>query len=308
MRLTLDTLHIPEEIAGQVPCQVTPTLFTDRMLDVDFDDPDFLSLTHAEQRARLHMKHAAEQRAVAACQACPMVSECRDWAMRTHVFGVAGAMTQSERARACGNVAPEYAPVTERGPRGQVRTDVIARWSEQGMTTRQMSDYLQASPRTVARHRRRLHGAEAPARPLELVPLPAEVSAADIQDDRGIVLPERRATPAATAIDFDRVSPETLAMYRALGDGAVRSREEVLGAAASQVDDATAARVGARLPGDDRQRLESGRRKFLMNRMDIAVRRGRMHLARANGTVVVWLDRAALDELRRWDAAHSTAA
>jgi hypothetical protein len=306
MRHSLDLLTIPDEHLGRVPCQVTPLLFTDRMLDVDLDDPEFLDLTHAQQRARLQMKQAAEARAVTACTTCPIMNDCREWAIRAHVFGVAGAMTQAERSRACGNVVPEYAALTERGPRGKVREDVIMRWADQGMPAKQIARYLQASTRTVERYLanpRTTPPVDSDSTPIALIELPAEATFADVEDEHGLVLTaSNMAAAARTPINFERVSPETLAMYQALSDGAVRSREEIINVAAQFVDDAAALNAGKNLTGTRDRKIEAGRRKFLLNRIDIAVRRGRMHTAKANGTVIVWLDNATRDEYVTWAA------
>lgn len=257
----LNFLDIPEDKANAVPCLIVPEIFTNPDLDVDFDDSEFLQLSYEEQQERIRAKEIAEQRAVAACSAnCPMLAQCREWALNVSVFGVAGGLTQEQRERATGKSSYSVLPVTARGSRGKIRDDLVEHWTSQGLTAKQIAKYIQSTERTVNRARARSRSASAGRK-----------------DNRNV-------------INIDRVSEETLAMYKFLADGAVRSRDDIIAAAEHHVNDETALRAGKNLSGSREYKIKAGRRKFLMNRLDIAVRRGRIHMEKNNGTVLLWLD------------------
>lgn len=267
----LNFLDIPEDKTSSVPCLIVPEIFTNPDLDVDFDDSEFLQLSYEDQQERIRAKEIAEQRAVAACSAnCPMLTQCREWALTVPVFGVAGGLTQEQRERATGRASYTVVPVTVRGSRGKIRDDLVERWTDQGLTAKQIAEYMHATERTINRARARSRSNNM----------------------------ERRNS--RNVINLDRVSEETLAMYKFLADGAVRSRDDIIAAASHHVNDETALNAAKNLKGSQEYKIKAGRRKFLMNRLDIAVRRGRIHMEKNNGTVLLWLD----DELKEFFAAN----
>jgi hypothetical protein len=90
-----EILDIPDSYRNSVPCQVQPELYTTKDLDLELDDE-----TNADpilRKQRIAAKAAAEKKAVNACLSCVMINECREWALNTDVFGVAGGLTQRER-------------------------------------------------------------------------------------------------------------------------------------------------------------------------------------------------------------------
>lgn len=222
MNLLTDTFKVPADFDGVLPCVREAALFASPALDADPYDEDFRTLTSAEQQSALAAKQVTERACVAACNTCPLVSQCRDWAMSVNVHGVAGGTTQAERRAANGWTGPELVPG-------------------------------EPSPREA-------RGTET-------------------------------AHAARSNINLARVSDETLAMLRFLASdaGIIRPRDEVVAAGAPYVDDDTADRWGRHSAGDDNQKRESGRRKFLLNRLDIAIRRGRIKSTKTNAGVMLAL-------------------
>lgn len=278
-------LDIPTDLVAEIPCQRNRQLFIDPALDVDFDDEEFYLLQAEEKLARLDAKAAAEERAKAACAGCPILDSCREWAMKTHVFGVAGGMSQDERAQAVG-IAPEVIlDVTQRGPNGQVRDDLIERWTAQGITTIEIARRLECAPRTVERRRAliargtaRRYGADNPRY--------LRVATQDEALSRG----RASSQPASGDLSLGRLTPETKKMYQILATGLPKNRDLLVQELSSSVDTATAEHWGRRTAGDAAARQTAGRRKFLLNRIDIAARRGRVILGRDDeGNVTVKL-------------------
>lgn len=295
-------LQIPEQFEHTIPCRVNPALYTDPALDVDFDDDEFLTLDHEVQQARLADKAAAEARAVAECATCPILDKCREWAMSADVFGVAGGLTENERLAANGHVIAEVVTdATQRGPLGQVRDDLIEKWSELGFSDAEIAERLDCSPNTVKRRRARLaagtgvrYGADTPA----LLPVATRINADGTK--------EFSASQAKTGLDRARLSEETLAIYEALADGAMRDRETIIAAAVPHVDPEIAERWGSKGAGANRSAAErrvAGARKFVLNRIDIAIRRGRIVETKTDsGTRMLRLSEKTAKEVRSWNA------
>ncbi len=110
------------------------------------------------------------------CGRCPVVRQCRAWALRNAVDGVAGGMTADERAawRKDNGVAEPMLAAEDFIPAevvsldrtwGRGRSDAIlnavARWSEDGETARQIGLRLGVTRRTVCRLRARCREREA---------------------------------------------------------------------------------------------------------------------------------------------------
>jgi WhiB family redox-sensing transcriptional regulator len=113
---------------------------------------------------------------VAVCGRCPVLRQCRAWALRNAVDGVAGGMRSDERAawRKDNGVAEPMLAAEDFIPAevvsldrtwGRGRSDAIlnavARWSEDGETARQIGLRLGVTRRTVNRLRARCREREA---------------------------------------------------------------------------------------------------------------------------------------------------
>lgn len=220
LALLTNTFDVPKDFEGVLPCVTNASKFQDLALDTDPYDEDFRSLSRDEQQEALAAKQIAERAAVAECGGCPLLAECRTWAMSVHVHGVAGGTTQAERRATQGWTGPELVP-------GE--------------------------------------------------PSPSEA---------------RQESPTARgAIRLDRVSEETLAMMKFLADGdsVIRDRDDVIAAGTPYVDDATADHWGRHSGGDSAAKRVAGRRKFLLNRLDIAIRRGRINATKTDNGVMLAL-------------------
>lgn len=91
-------MHIDDtfDTQGQAtPCQTHPEVFTDPAHDPDEDL--FWAADDDGKAAIVAAKERAENLALAACSRCPLAAECRDWASKVDVFGVAGGTRNAER-------------------------------------------------------------------------------------------------------------------------------------------------------------------------------------------------------------------
>lgn len=271
---------IPDGLINQVPCQTQAALYEDPALDIDMDDDSWVLASREEQFARLAAKQAAEANAVAACGGCPLIAECRNWAtsMGQDVFGVVGGMTQEERPNH--KTVAYITDYTERGPLGQVRDDLIERWVKAGIPNKQIAERLGCNVRTVERRRAGLAaGSVVVFNPEAPAPVKEEAIAAPVDADKVPVLAANPATAAKVSLLTQRVSPETAAVYDALSDGRFHDRSEIIAATLDLVDRATALKTApkGRTYADEEAQAAVGARKFLLNRIDIAIRRGRIH-------------------------------
>lgn len=290
---------IPEDLLNQVPCQTQANLYTDQSLDIDIDDDEWVRLTRDEQYARLSAKQAAEARAVAACGTCPLLDQCRTWAMSMgeNVFGVAGGLTYEERS---GTPAQEIVfDPTARGPLGQVRDDLIERWTAAGLSNKVIAERLGCNVRTVERRKAGLasgtirrfdvngNRSSQPAEEADLTAMASSTTSA-----LAVAL-DNRETAASNDLMPARISEETAAIYDALMDGGLRDRSDIVSAAIPYVDQKTALSTAPsdRTYEDDAARFAVGARKFLMNRVDIAARRGRIQVLKTeSGKVLICLE------------------
>ena len=106
--------------------------------------------------------------ALAACAACPVLRQCRRWALRNAVAGVAGGLTPAERAAwRVEHGEPEPVVSVEdfllmevvsadrtwgRG-RSEAILKAVARWTDDGHTAREIGLRLGVTRRTVNRLR-----------------------------------------------------------------------------------------------------------------------------------------------------------
>ena len=82
MELLSDTLEIPSSVT--TPCMTHSTVFTDMALDAD--PKIWTTLDPDEQFELAESKREAQDRAVALCAGCPILSECRSWAENNDVL------------------------------------------------------------------------------------------------------------------------------------------------------------------------------------------------------------------------------
>lgn len=309
LALGKDLLKIPGDVAHKVPCQVTPGLYTDRALDIDQDDEAWVALSPDQQRSRIAARQAAEARAVAACGTCPILEGCREWAVKqgAAVFGVAGGLTHEERT----GDRLLVLDTRMRGPFGQVRDDLVERWSSAGVPTATIATWLECDVRTVERRRERLASGRAirfapsPALPAES---PEEACGVTELTDAGLEAvnsgrAKHAVRAAATPLVPTRVSDETAALFDALSDGAQRDRSEIVDGVLHLVDRKTAlakAPQGRTYASDD-DKARIGARKFIMNRLDIAVRSGRViEVTTENGRKLVSMEPTSASVWREW--------
>ena len=263
---------IPDDMLGKTPCQVSPIIYEDPALDISLDDSEWLALDSSEQKARLDAKRAAEELAIAACNSCPLIEQCKEWAMKMqeNVFGVVGGTTIEQRSNNV--VVREVVNAQERGPRGRVRDDLIVEWAAAGASNRVIASRLGCNVRTVERRRAKLAEA-ATADNGNYVPIINDLEVAG-----SVTIDDREETTAAKDLAPHRVSPETALIFDALMDGALRDREQIINSLISSVAEEVAlstAPTGRSYESYELQ-VKVGARKFLMNRIDIAVRRGRL--------------------------------
>lgn len=257
------TLRIPEEYVGRVPCQdpATRPLFITLDLDVDLDDPDYLSMSQAEKRAKHAAKIVAEEAAVEACQACPMLDACRTWALQASVHGVAGGLTEGQRK---GAVAQSQL-FLQRG-------EVAARRAHRG------------SNPLGSRHSLLAH--EVPNANIR-TPLP-----------RGL---KPAPKLAESDVDFDALTPETLMVYAALSrNGGSMDRKELVEIVAAEVDEDVALRWGRVLRCAEEKKQAQGAAKFARNRIDLMYRKGRLVRSNTGVSVRYGLPARLAESYRAW--------
>lgn len=283
-------LSIPDKYQGHLPCQTNAQLFQSPALDIDVEDDAWVMASKDEQQAMLDLKNETEAVAVAACQGCPLLAQCSEWAMAMgqNVFGVAGGLTQSQRPDFQAiNYSVDY---TERGPLGQVRDDLIIKWAGQGLSNKQIAERLRCNVRTVERRRAGIAAGTVVAfTPDEEETTETRSRFAGTARRRDLSL----AAAAKVPLLVDRVTEETAALYDALADGAFHSRDDVIASALHLVERSQALRTApdSRTYADEAARVSVGARKFLLNRIDIAIRRGRMiSTANADGQVSIRLE------------------
>lgn len=152
----------------------TPTITSGR----DGDEPysSWVGRARCGGQSAVFVDGARDREAVAMCGRCPVLRQCRAWALRNAVDGVAGGMTGDERAAwrkengvaepmlaADDFIAAEVVSLDRTWGRG--RSDAIlnavARWSDDGETARQIGLRLDVTRRTVCRLRARCREREA---------------------------------------------------------------------------------------------------------------------------------------------------
>lgn len=288
---------IPEALIGKTPCQISPIIYEDPALDISLEDAEWLALDSVEQKAKLDAKRAAEALAIAACKTCPLLEQCKEWAMKMqeNVFGVVGGTTVEERSNNV--VVREVVNAQDRGPRGRVRDDLIIQWAEAGASNKVIASRLGCNVRTVERRRARIAEAAALNDATNYVPVINDLEVAG-----NVTIDDREETVAAKGLAPHRVSPETALIFDSLMDGALRDREQIINSLVPSVAEEvalTTAPMGRSYESYELQ-VKVGARKFLMNRIDIAVRRGRLiSMSTDTGKTLICMEESAA---RAWRA------
>lgn len=291
-----DLFVIPDDMVSIVPCQVKPELFENPDLDIDMDEDSWVLAPEQNKIIRLELKRTAEAKAVAACQTCPLMQECQTWAMEMgqDVFGVVGGLTEEQRPNH--NTVPYFTDYTERGPLGQVRDDLIEQWAKAGIPNKQIAERLGCNVRTVERRRAGMAAGK-------IIPFAPNTqhsngsstpSAAPVDTTRIEVNTPNPETVSKTPLIVHRVSTETAIVYDMLIDGNFHDRSLIIEEAIGKVDKAIALKTapkGRAYPTEQAQVL-IGARKLLMNRIDIAIRRGRIQsVVTDKGATLIRLDK-----------------
>lgn len=303
---------IPEELDQKVPCQQNPELYDDPALDIDLDEAEWVALSGENQRIRLRAKANAEQRAIAACNTCPLLEQCRNWALNSgvEVYGVVGGTTPEERKRTSSRRVIDD-PGSARRSKSE-RDEIIAELMDAAVPNKTIAERLGCSVRTIERRKAAIRSMRA-NRPV-----------ASAQEENTSVAVMISASTDVEVVDRDsgdgavndlipsRVTPETAALFDALADGSVRDRSSLVESLLGVVSQEQALNT---VPKDreydtHEAKIAAGARKFLMNRLDISMRRGRVRFMRtSSGDILVGLDEqtAQIWNAFRQEAASSAA-
>jgi hypothetical protein len=311
------TFTVPDDLATVVPCQSEGALFTSPILDIDMDDDAWVGLSREDQFARLAAKEALEAKLVAACNGCPLLAECSNWAMSMgqEVFGVVGGLTPDDRPDH--KNVPYITDYTERGPLGQVRDDLIDRWAKAGIPNKVIAERLGCNVRTVERRRAGLATGKTvvytpDANDITQAPHAAEPAQSAPVDTKNLkILAANPDTAAKIPLLVQRLTDETAAIYDALMDGGFQDRSDIINVALPFVDrdQALSTAPKGRAYADDDAKVAVGARKFLMNRIDIGVRRGRIQMVVSdNGRVLICLEEDTANTWRAYRSQETVAA
>lgn len=297
--------RIPEEYVLQTPCLTNSSIFTDPALDVDIDDESWTALSRAEQDERLEAKEAAENRAKSACRLCPRqvfeACEKNDQESEIKAFGVLAGKTYEERMNPGLVLADEH---LARDARGQASDDTIVYWRSNGASNHIIAKRLGVTSRTVERRFAAI--AAKPSLITKYSGVSKSSAKSTVKTDVSKVKVARRA--AANPLQPGRVTRESAALYDLLLDGEFRDRSEVIDALIDNVerDDAFSRAPKDREYADEEVRIRIGARKFLMNRIDIAVRAGRILEAKnASGKKIIALEPSTIRVWNAWRASEN---
>jgi hypothetical protein len=277
-----DLLVIPENMESSVPCLTKSNLFHDAALDVDKDDEEWTKLSPEEQSYAEQAQTIAIAKAEDACMDCPIFVKCKAWITDLEkdpekwVSGVVAGQSEEKRHKQ-----------TARGSKGEIRGDLVANWSALGFNKNEIADKLDASTRTVERQLAKLKEGS-------IVQYPQDGS-----DTIGLVIPislkvKTAERIAITPLQPGRINSASIALFDALIDGAQKDRDEIVDSILYSVDRPTAlakAPGGNRVYDDEEDQFKTGARKFIMNRVMILTRSGRIIQATTpTGRILISLD------------------
>jgi len=307
-------LRIPNEVEHLVPCLQSPSLFTDPALDLDQDDESWVLLSTSQQHFQIAARQAAEERAVAACRTCPILDECREWAMEqgSGVFGVAGGLTYEQRTGG-GRKALPAVNHAHRANLGNSSDDQIVRWSAAGVPDSTIAQWLECDVSTVEKRKEYLSATHTvdpfTEEARDTAPLSCDSNIdSTLSADPGLyAVAAGRAKAAMKAASSrlipGRVSRETAALFDVLCAGGQRDRSEIVDSVLHVVDRqvALAKAPAGRNYADEDTKVRTGARKFLMNRLDIAVRTGRIiEVTTNNGRKLISMEPTSAAAWRDW--------
>ena len=291
-----NVMRIPEEYVSETPCQTNPNLFTDPALDVDQDDEGWNSLSKSQQEDLLESKEAAENRAKASCKRCPLavftLCEKSDQEAEIKAFGVIAGKTFEERTNPSSVLSDDK---IVRNANGQIADETILAWTAKGLSNNMIAKRMGVTPRTVERRKAAIIASQGSSNRYSG---PARSASNPTASHLSNTKTAKRA--AGRPLQPARVTQESAALYDALVDGSFKDRSNIIDTLIDYVDRQTAF---DRAPKDreyanDEARIRIGARKFLMNRIDIAVRSGRILEAKSStgqkmialepGTIQVW--------------------
>lgn len=294
-----NVMRIPEEYVSETPCQVNPNLFTDPALDVDQDDENWAALTKGHQEDLLESQEAAENRAKAACKRCPLavfaLCESSDAQAEIKAFGVIAGKTFEERTNPSSVLSDDK---IIRNANGQVADETILAWTAKGLSNNMIAKRMGVTPRTVERRKATIVAAKSSENRYSG---PARSTGASNISHLTNTKAAKRA--AGRPLQPARVTAESAALYDALVDGSFKDRSDTIDTLIDYVDRQTAF---DRAPKDreyanDEARIRIGARKFLMNRIDIAVRSGRILEAKnATGQKMIALEPGTIQVWSTW--------
>lgn len=301
MLLTEEIFIVPEQYVQSTPCLVNSAIYTDKAFNIDIHDESWIGFTIGGQNKLLKEKSAAEVRAKAACQSCPVLSLCdeADNKMVSKAFGVVAGKTYEERT----NTEVIIEESIPRGPMGQVRDDLIERWTELGLSNTIIAQRLKCHPRTVERRKAGLASGSSVRYNGEANNNSVASRNELFSNLSAVGRPKVPKRVADSPLQPSRVTSETAFIYNTLIDGVFHDRSAVLDSALSYVDRQTAYN---RAPKDrsyasEDARVKIGARKFLMNRIDIAVRSGRINeVTTKSGVKLISLEANTLKVWENW--------
>lgn len=262
-----DTLRVPEWV-DVVPCAMVPQVFGDPALD---PDPNVWStLDDADKHEVATDKRAAEDRALEYCAGCPILDECRAWAIRTNVFGVAGGLRNWER-----NGKDAVDTYLESG-RLPDRDHLIEVWLGKGQSMAWIADRLRVPVRAVTRVRDRLAETE------------EETAAREALEKSG-----RR---------WSRVSPATVALYDLLVEAGTVSKSGAVEHMVSYVPkrEAFAAVPKNRKFKDKDAKRVSGATRYVHNVIRVAIRDGNIIQDGEKGHAMLRLNPELAESWKQW--------
>lgn len=302
---------IPDEFVNRVPCQRNSHLYEDPALDIDLDEIDWLTLPGEQQKAKLIAKQEAERRAIDACNTCPLLESCREWALTSgvEVFGVVGGTKPDER-----NKTPRRRiigdPNTARISKSE-RDEIIAEMMNASMPNKSIAERLGCSVRTVERRKAFLRASGRVFGSSDQISETDTLSTAELIQSHGdVAAVERNSESAVNDLIPSRVTDETAAIFDALADGSVKSRSALVESLVELVspEQALSTAPKDREYESDEAKIHSGARKFLMNRLDIAMRRGRINFMKTSSNeILVNLDPKTRTIWNNYRKAHDNA-
>ncbi len=151
-----ETLKVPE--GTKLACITNKKLFQDPALDPD--EYTFSIADANDQRRTAYAQLAAESRAIAKCEECPLLQKCGEWSTTKHVSGVVAGKAYRDRHEP--TLIDKYILGEE-----PTRQELIALWLFEDHTLTWMAHRLNLSVNTIARERDKILTPPEPLTPEE---------------------------------------------------------------------------------------------------------------------------------------------